>query len=69
MLSVEIRVNSQLISHIYVRNIGPNPGRHDYAYEYRYYEPESGRVVEDTVVHARDAGAGALVQKVLKAVG
>jgi hypothetical protein len=26
-------------------------------------------VVEDTVVHARDAGAGALVQKILKAVG
>ena len=67
MFSIEIRVNTQLIGHIYCRNVTPNDQDLDdiNVYKYNYYKPETGEVYSGHVKHKRDDGIERLVQIIL----
>ena len=62
MFSIEVRVNSQLVSHIYVRNVGLGVDVDDPAnlYSYRYYESETGKQKRGVVFHKRGDGINVL---------
>jgi len=70
MLSVEIRVNGEMIVHVYGRRLC---GSDDYSdepclYSYRLYRPSPGVVRDGTVLHTRSGGAEVLVRKILEDV-
>lgn len=70
MFSVEIKVNSQLVGHIYCRNVGSvSTDLEDKCeYKYRYYEPESGDLFKGDVIHRRPDGIRNLVNKIINDV-
>ena len=66
MLSVEIKINGNMIGHIYARNTTPTTkavGLNLYTSE--YYKPELRSVVKGEITHEREAGIEKLVGKIL----
>jgi len=62
MITAEIRVNTQLIGHIYcVNEVGDDDGWCQYSYE--YYCPGEG-TIKGTVRHYRPNGAVALMKEI-----
>jgi len=66
MFTVEIKINGALISHIYGHNQGDSPKGCKYRYE--YYETETRKIVNGTVIHARQKGIRELVNAILSDV-
>lgn len=66
MFSLEIRVNSQLIGHIYCRNITTNITQKTSLYKYNYYRPEEGEIHSGQVEHYRDEGIEKLIKIILE---
>ena len=65
MMSVEIKVNTVLIGHIYLRNI-KHLDFDKYEYVYHYYKPETGGILKGAITHNRGDGAEVLINKILK---
>ena len=66
MLTVDIRVNSTLLSYIKVVNRGHTPdGSNNYIYDYTLHNTESGTVQCGTISHDRSNGALSLVEIML----
>jgi len=67
MFSVEIRVNTQLIGHIYCRNVTSSKQDLDdiNVYKYNYYKPETGEVYSGHVKHDKKNSIERLVQIIL----
>jgi hypothetical protein len=66
MITAEIRVNAQLVGHIYCVNTGNHTnGWHKYRYE--YYRPDGG-IIKGEIEHFRDNGAIALVKEICEDV-
>ena len=80
MLTVEMKINGKLISHMYIVNVtdqvnppvpvhmGPRDLRLDH-YEVEFYRVGEGKVMRTTVQHARGDGAEVLVSKSISALG
>lgn len=65
MFSTEIRVNGEMIGHLYGQNIGyTNPNKHNYFY--RYYDVTTGITTEGYVTHERDKGIKVLLAKIME---
>ena len=65
MFSIEVRINSQLVGHIYCHNEG-NVGQPDiHEYRYTYYEPESAKIKQGQVYHSRKNGIMKLAEMIL----
>ncbi len=69
MFTLEIRINQNLIGHIYGVNQGKTDtdGKGDY-YSFSHYSPETQAVIHGKLRHQRDDGINALVIKVLQSV-
>jgi hypothetical protein len=66
MFSVEIKINAQLISHIYGHNEGVSPSG-ETKYSYRFYAPEENPCLkEGNVLHFRGDGLNKLIGKILE---
>jgi hypothetical protein len=66
MFTVEIRINSALIAHVYGRNVGETNGVS--IYDCEYYEADTRKVRNVTVRHKRDDGIRRLVRTILEKV-
>ena len=64
MFSVEVKINSQLVGHVYCRNVR-DVNIDICEYEYRYYEPETGKVFDGSLNHKRSEGIKVLIRKIL----
>lgn len=67
MFNIEFKINSILIGHIYGRNLGFVDDE-KCEYEYRYYSPETGKLIEGHIYHRRDSGIEKLVHSILSKV-
>lgn len=79
MLTVEMKINGNLISYMYIVNVtdrvcprppphmGPRDERQD-VYEVELYRVGEGKVMRTTVQHARGDGAEVLVRKAISAL-
>lgn len=63
MFTIEIKINGNLIGHIYGRNMGMKGEETQYVYE--YYEPDTPKLIKGEVLHDRDAGIRPLICKIL----
>lgn len=74
MFSFEIRINSDLIAHIYGHNEGISKSkdgrrlRDYYNYSYRYYKCEDGKIINGNVRHKRSEQINKLITVILKDV-
>ncbi len=65
MFSIEIRLNSILIGHIYGRNIKTISFEPEICeYSYKYYKPEDSSVIEGKIKHERNKGIDSLTEKI-----
>lgn len=65
MISMEVHVNSQLIGHVYARNIGYSATNTGYSvYDVKFYEPE-GDLHDMKIEHKREDGWKVLMKKIL----
>ena len=65
MFSVEIKINGNLIGHIYGVNKGLTvKGLTKYSYE--YYDPEFHKIIKGNVKHHREAGIRPLITTIFK---
>ena len=65
MITREIKINGQLISHLYVRNLTINIDARECPYEYEYYEVRKGVVQYGNVTHVREEGADKLIKIIM----
>jgi len=69
MFTVEIRINGNLISHIYGHNEEIDNLKNDlYKYSYRFYNAETGKLISGNINHKRDSGINKLVTLILNDV-
>lgn len=66
MLTVELKINTELIAHIYILN-RKNLGNDRYEYEYTYYEPGK-EIIKGKVIHLRSEKAVKLVSLILEQI-
>ncbi len=65
MFSTEIRVNGEMIGHLYGQNKGQSFST-QYDYFYRYYDVATGKVTEGEVKHNRPEGIQVLIAKIME---
>jgi hypothetical protein len=70
MLSCEIKVNGNLVGHIYARNVTGevSPDQTQHLYHWEYYRPESRKVRNGIVSHIRRDGIEQLISIILAEV-
>lgn len=66
MFTIELRVNSTLVGHVYGKRIKENGERRQY--EYEYYEPEASEIAKHTIWSSKDAPLAVLVRDILTQV-
>jgi hypothetical protein len=67
MFTVEIRVNTLLVAHVYGRNLGKHDGK-TCEYLWEYYELEKGAVIQGIMRQPPGNGIAPLVAKILTKV-
>lgn len=67
MLTVELRINGALISHVYGRQVEGPDENGEHLYDCEIYRVESGEVRNVSVRHNRGDGLEALVTRILSA--
>lgn len=71
MFTVEIKINGALIGALYGHNEGTisgNFGEDLCKYRFSYWVPETGRIINGTHAHVREAGMLALVQDLINKI-
>ena len=68
MFTFEIRINGDLISHIYGHNERLDKNGRHYEYSYRHYSVETGDITAGTVKHERKKGINKLIRLILEEV-
>jgi len=68
MLTVETKVNGNLISFTKIVNTGQIFKSGKYLYDVHHFNLDKGRITECGVTHSRQDGAVSLVEKVMKEI-
>jgi len=62
MLTVDLKINGDLIGHMYIVNIHPFKNS---VYQYTVYDVAGRKCTTDTIIHKRSKGAWKLVQAII----
>lgn len=72
MFTTEIRINGDLIGHVYCHNKGQVknilPEKQQYRYEYLYYDVELKKLTSGEIFHVRENGIRKLICLILQDV-
>ena len=72
MLTVEIKVNGNIVGCLYAHNEGPIPGYNEggdeYHYSWEYYRVRSKKIITGLCEHGRSDGIEVLVKKILQKI-